>query len=512
MKRLVWLACLLFVVSLAGAQVQTIPPSGGNPVGQSSTCTDTQVLTCSSNTIAWGNSGSGAAIILDLGDDASNESVGLAEIATIGDTNNIFTEPAADKLLIDLTKKWPAADAATTAASASDLVCTGCVSSTDIADGTITDTDVATANKDGTTGTPSMRTLGTGATQAAAGDDARFPSAGEKAALAGTNGTPSDSVRYVTNSDPRLPSMSTPSALSASSQITCSVPTVYVAGSGGTVTLTDAAWIVAGTFTGQTCTIIGSHATNTVTAPSTSGVRLIGNTGSVVFGENKGGKTFQWTGSQWRQISGTNAAQSVIEAPNVPLTTCGNAANPTYGDVPGGDYWEFCLESEVPILKAYCNGVQCPSAIQLASGGSYTLKDSAGATIVRYLNDTKVASGPGVAVQTACQVITAVTAADDNMLFASFARATLITGVWCNYQGSAPTTPATFTLEDGSGNAMTITGTNPTCAAPGTPATVAAVTAGNALTAREVLRFDTTNTPNPATDTYMICVSYEVTD
>lgn len=36
--------------------------------------------------------------------------------------------------------------------------------------GTITDTEVAAANKDGTTSTASMRTLGTGSQQAAAGD------------------------------------------------------------------------------------------------------------------------------------------------------------------------------------------------------------------------------------------------------------------------------------------------------------------------------------------------------
>lgn len=43
-----------------------------------------------------------------------------------------------------------------------------------ILDGTITDADVASANKDGSAGTPSMRTLGTGSAQAAAGNDDRF--------------------------------------------------------------------------------------------------------------------------------------------------------------------------------------------------------------------------------------------------------------------------------------------------------------------------------------------------
>lgn len=42
--------------------------------------------------------------------------------------------------------------------------------SQDIKDDTIVDGDVAAANKDGVIGTPSMRTLGAGAQQAAAGD------------------------------------------------------------------------------------------------------------------------------------------------------------------------------------------------------------------------------------------------------------------------------------------------------------------------------------------------------
>lgn len=46
----------------------------------------------------------------------------------------------------------------------------------------ITDSDVATANLDGTTATPSMRTLGTGAQQSAAGDDTRITGAAQKAA------------------------------------------------------------------------------------------------------------------------------------------------------------------------------------------------------------------------------------------------------------------------------------------------------------------------------------------
>jgi hypothetical protein len=62
----------------------------------------------------------------------------------------------------------------------------GAVTSAKILDGTIVHGDVATANKDGTAATPSMRTLGTGATQACAGNDSRVTGAAAAAQPAWT--------------------------------------------------------------------------------------------------------------------------------------------------------------------------------------------------------------------------------------------------------------------------------------------------------------------------------------
>ena len=56
--------------------------------------------------------GGGGSIILDLADNGVNESTGIAEIATSGDTNSIFSEPTSDKLLINLSLNWPSADTA----------------------------------------------------------------------------------------------------------------------------------------------------------------------------------------------------------------------------------------------------------------------------------------------------------------------------------------------------------------------------------------------------------------
>jgi hypothetical protein len=59
--------------------------------------------------------------------------------------------------------------------------------------------------------------LGTGASQAAAGNDSRFPTANEKAALAGT-GTPSGGNPYVNNDDSRMTDARTPTAHASSHQ------------------------------------------------------------------------------------------------------------------------------------------------------------------------------------------------------------------------------------------------------------------------------------------------------
>lgn len=96
---------------------------------------------------------------------------------------------------------------------------------------------------------------------------------------------------------------------------------------------------------------------------------------------------------------------------------------------------------------------------------------------------------------------------DDNFDFFIAPDNITITGVACQYSGTG-TTPATFTLEDGNGNAMTITGTNPTCVAETANATYAAVTASNTLVKGETVRFDITNTPGPVTDDYIISLRF----
>ena len=68
---------------------------------------------------AWATpAGSATANILDLGDNGSNESTDLVEIATTGDTHGVFSEPTADKLLIAVGNNWPTATAAVVSTTA----------------------------------------------------------------------------------------------------------------------------------------------------------------------------------------------------------------------------------------------------------------------------------------------------------------------------------------------------------------------------------------------------------
>lgn len=75
--------------------------------------------------------GGGGSIIYDIGDDGGNDSTAVAEIATSGDTNGIFSEPSADKILVNLANDWPKADLADGVAG------TGGVDDTDLAAGSV---------------------------------------------------------------------------------------------------------------------------------------------------------------------------------------------------------------------------------------------------------------------------------------------------------------------------------------------------------------------------------------
>jgi len=81
-------------------------------------CSNSQIAQWVAASSTWdciSQAGGGSPITLDIDDDGVNESTNLSEIATTGTPNAVFSEPSANKLLINLGGNWPTADTATTA-------------------------------------------------------------------------------------------------------------------------------------------------------------------------------------------------------------------------------------------------------------------------------------------------------------------------------------------------------------------------------------------------------------
>lgn len=114
------------------------------------------------------------------------------------------------------------------------------------------------------------------------------------------------------------------------------------------------------------------------------------------------------------------------------------------------------------------------------------------------------------ATKTQCFEQTDLDAADDDRVIPlSWRQPVTITAMGCRNQTStSPGTAATLTLETIAGNAITLDSTL-TCVGSATAITwVTTSDSDAALASGGGIRFDVSNTPNPATDEHTICVSY----
>ena len=156
----------------------------------------------------------------------------------------------------------------------------------------------------------------------------------------------------------------THAASAAAGQITPTASTMRVSGSGGPVTLTSGNPRILGCTTsaddGKELTVEGSDATNTLTMPTGNGVKLCGNTGSLVFGLNLGSAHFVCNGATaiWRQ-SNCPTLQTVA---NVGRTIVADETNPVIiANTAGTGRFERYVDSSTgkPTDRAICAGVAC---------------------------------------------------------------------------------------------------------------------------------------------------------
>lgn len=115
MKKSLILGLLLGLISSSafGGESVFCAPTGCSGGGINLSCPDGQIVKFLTGQPTCGvDISGGGAGTLDLGNNGSNESTAIAQIATTADTNSIFTEPTADKLLINVGARWPVSDTA----------------------------------------------------------------------------------------------------------------------------------------------------------------------------------------------------------------------------------------------------------------------------------------------------------------------------------------------------------------------------------------------------------------
>lgn len=260
-----------------------------------------------------------------------------------------------------------------------------------------------------------------------------------------------DAVTYTINSGSTIPAMRS---------VLHTAPVINGVAGGAAETVTDAA----------TLYVSG--------APSGSDITFTNGPFVALFDGSKGGTSSV-------QIQGTN--------PTFVLRDTDAGSKSFEWNVNGSSMFIANTTDNVQLLAAGPNNaVYLPQTLSCAMGLTTTA-------------DGKILCAPS---RETCGTIENLAAADDNIPFGSLAHAGTINTLWCHCVGTC-TTPATITLEDGAGNAMTGTAT---CGASSASPSATTISAGGTVAARELIRFDVTNTPSPdATDDYNLCYSYTYT-
>ena len=291
--------------------------------------------------------------------------------------------------------------------------------------------------------------------------------------------------------------------------------TVPVIGNGGPVTLTSDPQVTAGSDT-QVILIYGTSETETVSLVDGAGIMLCGSSTDTYIISSAQSAEFQYdlASTTWRQLNCKETVDGEIPVGTpietaFDLSTTGHINNSTPAKFFGicNDLNPLeCYGFEWQMGILYVVRPEGEISTILDDNSPMTVRSEVGAVLAKIENDGTL-TGTAFPVF-ACNTFENVTGSFDNLLFVRWPYEVTVTGIDVVYQGSAPTLAATFTLADGDGNAMTIAGTSPTAVARTAIPTTAAVTDDSAsqLSANETLLISTSNTPNPLTDTYQVCV------
>ena len=180
---------------------------------------------------------------------------------------------------------------------------------------------------------------------------------------------------------------------------------------------------------------------------------------------------------------------------------------PTYTETNDTGVLRLTIESDGDVKVDNSNGMlglaysAAPSMnddgeISIDSTDSQLVYRSGGATKVLHNEITECKSG-----------LVLVAASDDVPFWSPGENVTLVRG-WCLCSGTC-TTPATVTFETIEADAsVDAVGGTATCAIQGAAVTPVSLTSDNTVTALNLIRTDTTNTPAPGTDPYTICLTW----
>lgn len=403
---------------------------------------------------------------LDLGDDSGNDSTALVEIAITGDTNSIFTESEADKLLIAVANDWPTAD------EADNLSTTGY--------------DNLEAHDMTWTGAHEFQSefsvTGSGGATILFSESTSNPTVDANQGALYSKDLNGDTVPYW-----RLQSNGTVNKVIIESEIDLSseIDDLVIDDTGsGALVFNNSPLITGPTINSSLNTnfLIGSRFVTTNASGSLSSVGSSANLSSTIIDE---------TGS------------SVIVFNNSPTIT-----GPTI-------HTSFVVEQTggTDIMTGAVGGIKLTDQLILPGGSNPNMEISGKIDIdisdrgqLLWMSASTVRSIPGTQVK--CALIENLATTDDNFSLGSLSYPVTIEQIWCECDGTCTTTTG-LTFEDDAANAMTITST-PSCATGSSIPVPVLVTAGGSLAARESWQFDVGTISPDGSDEYTVCWEYSV--